>query len=625
MMLARSVAVLIVLSPLVLAGPNEERRHWAFQSLSRPALPQMRQSERVRTPIDAFVLAKLEAKGLAFSADAPPHVLVRRVYLDLLGLPPSLEEIDAFVTDRRPDAYERLIDRVLASPHFGERWGRHWLDGAGYVDVVGGDNDAATVKLGDGSKWRYRDYVVRSFNEDRTWKRFLTEQIAGDELTDWRKADVLSPDMIDKLVATGFLRTAADDTDENELNTLDIRHGIQQRTGEVMINNLLGLTLGCAKCHDHKYEPISQRDYYRIMADLAPAFNPQNWLQPPKRALPDKQKKPSTLQAVYDVGPPSSTHLLKRGDHNRPGEVVPPGLLSVLCEKTDLPSVKPAGATSGRRLALASWLTDADTRAGALAVRVRVNRIWHHLFGRGLVTSPDNFGVTGVKPTHPELLEWLSAEFIRQDGQLKPMLRMLMTSSIYRQASTYSEPPAADVNNDLLWRMRLRRLESEAVRDNLLAVSGRLDRTFGGPAIPTTSQADGSIIVNAGPGANRRSIYLLGRRNYHPTLLSVFDQPVMTTNCAARATSAVVLQPLTMLNDGFVREQANHLAQRIKRLAGDQPEKQVALAHRLVLGQASSERESALCLEYLRQNPGAESLPRLCQVLLNTSGFLYVP
>ncbi len=618
--------LLLTCTPFAFAA-SEAKRHWAFQPLARPALPRVHDAERCRTPIDAFLLARLEAKKLTFSAEASRHVLIRRVFLDLLGLPPSLDEIDAFVDDSRPDAYERMVERVLASPHFGERWGRHWLDGAGYVDVVGGDNDAATVKLGDGSKWRYRDHVVAALNEDRPWKRFLIEQIAGDELIDWRKAAVFTPDIVDKLVATGFLRTAADDTDENELNTLDIRHGIQQRTGEVLINNLLGLTLQCAKCHDHKYEPIGQRDYYRIMADLAPAFNPHNWLQPQKRVLADKQKRPGTLQAVYDVGPPSPTHLLKRGEYNRPGEEIAPGFLRVLCpsdKETSLPSLK-EGETSGRRLALARWLTEAGTPAGALAARVRVNRVWQHLFGRGIVLSPDNFGVTGSKPSHPELLEWLASEFVHQGGQLKPLLRLLLTSSVYRQTSSYSTTPDADANNDLLWRMRLRRLESEAIRDSLLAVSGQLDRTFGGPAIMTASQADGSITVKEQTGANRRSLYLVARRNYHPTILGVFDQPVMTTNCAGRASSAVVLQALTMLNDAFVREQANHLARRVRRLAGEQPSRQVELAHRLALGQPPSEREAALCLEWMRHEGGADPLPRLCQVLLNTSAFLSVP
>jgi hypothetical protein len=668
-LIPRFLAVIFLLAAIPLLPAQEgERQHWAFRTLSRPSLPQrITANVPLTNPVDAFLAARLREKGLTMAPEAERRVLIRRLAFDLIGLPPVPEEIEAFEQDSSPDAYERLVDRMLASPAYGERWGRHWLDGAGYVDVLGGDNDAATVKLGDGSKWKYRDYVVRALNEDRPWDQCLTEQIAGDELVDWRNAPRFTPDILQKLIATGFLRTAADDTDENELNTSDIRHGIQQRTGEVLVSNVLGLTFACAKCHDHKYEPILQRDYYRIMALLAPAFNTERWLQPAQRVLadvppgekekldrhnaaidaaikelqktPGKQtsekiaalqatkRKAGTVQAVYDVGPPSPTYLLKRGDHSRPDKEVAPGFLSVLCASeaaTALPPTKAAGSSSGRRLALARWLTDPRTPAGALAVRVRVNRVWQHLFGRGIVATPDNFGVTGAKPTHPELLEWLACEFVAQGGRFKPLIRLLVTSSAYRQASAgVAIPASADPDNQLLWRMRLRRLESEAIRDAILAVSGQLDRTPGGPPVMTESRPDGQIVIKP-PGSTRRSLYLLGRRNYHPTLLSVFDQPVLTTNCACRSPSAVVLQSLTMLNDDFVREQAGHLARRVHRHAGDTPERQVAAAFRIALGRKPTEREAGLCRETLKQ-PGGEGLIRLCHILLNTSEFLYVP
>jgi hypothetical protein len=246
-----------------------------------------------------------------------------------------------------------------------------------------------------------------------------------------------------------------------------------------------------------------------------------------------------------------------------------------------------------------------------------------HLLGRGLVPSVDNLGVTGARPTHPELLEWLAGEFVARGGQLKPLVRLIVTSATYRQASAgVSGPASVDPDNNLLWRMRLRRLESEAVRDAILAVSGQLDRTPGGPPVMTESRPDGHIVVKP-PGSGRRSLYLLGRRNYHPTLLAVFDQPVMTTNCACRSPSAVVLQSLTMLNDEFVREQAGHLARRVRQLAGDRPELQVARAFVLVLGREPTGREAGLCRAVL-EKPG-EGLTRLCLILLNTSEFLYVP
>ncbi len=345
-------------------------------------------------------------------------------------------------------------------------------------------------------------------------------------------------------------------------------------------------------------------------------------------ALQCQKQKYGTIQAVYDVGPPTPTALLKRGQHDRPGPEVAPGFLAVLCPSdtaTALPAATPAGATSGRRLALARHLTDASTPGGALVVRVRVNRVWEQLFGRGIVESSDNLGVTGRKPSHPELLEWLACEFVRQGGELKPFLRLLVTSSTYRQASTYTEAPMADPNNDLLWRQRLRRLESEAVRDSLLAVAGALDRRFGGQPVMTESKPDGSIVVKDSSGANRRGIYLLARRNYHPTLLGVFDQPVLTTNCTRRASAAVVQQSLTMLNEPFVREQSEQTARRLARLAGKDPRRQVETAFQLILGRAATTSETTAALEWLARRGPQVGLPRLCHVLMNTSEFLYVP
>jgi hypothetical protein len=561
--------------------------------------------------------------------------LIRRATLDLLGLPPSPEEVDTFVNDTHVDAYERLIDRLLASPHFGARAGRHWLDGAGYVDVTGGDNDAATVKLGE-NKWRYRDYVIRAFNDDVPFARFLTEQIAGDELADWRSMKTFDDRTRQLLIATGFLRTAGDDTDENELNTLDIRHSILQRTGEVLANNLLGLTLNCAKCHDHKYEPITQRDYYQLLGLLQPAFNPANWLQPKQRLVKDAAW--GNLQVVCDAGPPTPTYLLKRGNHDRPGPEVAPGFLSVLCASeaaSVLGPTKAEGKTSGRRVALARWLTDFQSPAGGLVLRVRVNRIWSHLFGKGLVETCDNLGVTGAKPTHPELLEWLAAEFAANDGRLKPLLKTLMMSTVYRQMSADSSPEAAriDPDNRLLWRQRLRRLESEVVRDAILAVSGQLDRSAGGAPVPVETRPDGSFVVREKDQPTptskwRRSVYLLARRNYHPTLLGVFDQPNLTTNCACRTPSAVVLQSLTMLNDGFVLEQADYLAQRVARCAST-PQGQIDAAFRIVLSRPPRPRESEWCADLLRRHaqryPAQQALAHLCHTLLNTSEFLYAP
>jgi hypothetical protein len=669
---------------------NRDRQFWAFRKLTPPATPQPRQFDRVQTPVDAFVLAALEARGLTFSPEADRPTLIRRITFDLIGLPPSPEEVDAFLQDSKPQAAERLIDRLLASPHFGERWGRHWLDEAGYVDVSGGDNDLGTTKLAEG-KYHYRDWVVAAFNRDLPFDRFLIEQLAGDELVDWRNSKSWTPALREHLIATGFLRTASDDTDENELNTLDIRHGILQRTGEVVAANLLGLTLNCAKCHDHKFEPISQRDYYRFLAVFAPAFNPQAWVQPKQRALADtllaeraaidkhnadlarrvgdldrqltglkkqkddRAKKQITdlerqraqlqgqkrtypvLQVVYDTGPATPTRLLRRGNHEAPGEEIVPGLLSVLASSetaASLAEARPVHGSSGRRLALARRLTNWESPAGALVARVRVNRIWQRLFGVGLVESSDNLGVSGGRPSHPELLEWLAGQFVH-DGRLKPLLKTVMRSTAYRQAAVDTESsPAArkvDPENRLLWRQRLRRLEAEAVRDSLLAVSRQLDRTLGGPPVAAENQPDGRITVKS----QRRSLYLLSRRNYHPTVLGVFDQPILATNCTRRNSSAVVLQALTLLNDAFVIEQAGFIAARVEKVP---VEKRVEAAFRLILGRVLRPLEAAWCDEFLHQQAGhfqtagqsleqaaRSALVQLCHTLVNTSEFLYVP
>jgi hypothetical protein len=671
------------------------RKHWAFQKLVRPAVPVV-DVPNVASPVDAFLLARLRAKGLTFSPQADAHALLRRLAFDLTGLPPTVADIADFERESRMGkgaAYARLVDRLLASPRFGERWGRHWLDNAGYSDITGTDNDAGIIRLSE-SRWKYRDWVVRAFNQDVPFDAFVHLQLAGDELVDWRNAAKYTPEVVDSLVATGFLRLAADDTEENELNTADIRHGVLQRTLETVASNLLGLTLGCAKCHDHKYEPISHRDYYRLQALLQPALNPDHWLQPSKRQLPDipaadkraidkhnqdieqklaelkkrhaalgtgkEQDKEraaldqqmsalngqrrgwGSLQAVYDVAAPPATHRLHRGNLGQPRETIAPGFLEVIEGSEPASWFKravPVGPTSGRRLALARWLTDPDSLAADLVVRVRVNRIWHHLFGRGLAASTDNLGLAGAAPTHPELFDWLAAEFRAGGYRLKPFLKMVVMTDAYRQASavgTDSASVSRDPDNVLLGRMRLRRLESEAIRDAVLAASGRLDVRIGGAPVPVEARPDGAFAVKAGPDAGRRSLYLLARRNYHPTVLGVFDQPNLTTNCTGRSTSAVVLQTLTMLNDAFVLEQAATLAERLERSAATDAER-IELAFLLTLSRPPTAEERRLSEELLakqRALPGGVpqsdatqrlGLASLSHMLLNTSEFLYVP
>jgi mono/diheme cytochrome c family protein len=737
---------------------SKDREFWAFRPPERPELPRVEGAARVRTPIDAFVLAKLEAKGLTFAPDADRVTLLRRLSFDLLGLPPSPEEVDAFLADARPGAYERLVDRLLASPHYGERWGRHWLDAAGYADTVGPDNDAEIIRTREGL-WRYRDYVIRSFNADKPYDRFLLEQLAGDELDDWRSA-ALTPEVREHLVATGFLRTAVDNTAEAELNRPLERYQVLHDTLEIVTSNLVGLTFGCARCHDHKFDPIPQEDYYRLMAFLTPAYNPDAWVQPQNRHLDDASAKekeainrhnaeierrvgelnkqlgdlrrpyeqklvqaklaaipeavradvqaalateagkrsevqkyladklgplvkvtpeevakvlgeadrarvdglvkevaslngqkqtPAKIQALFESGAPPATRLLRRGNHLTPGREVEPGFPAVLCDGNEpaaVPAAPPGSPSSGRRTALARWLTRPDH---PLTARVLVNRVWQHHFGEGIVATPDNFGHSGARPTHPELLDWLAAELVRDGWRLKPLHQLLVTSTVYRQAARRPEPAAGeadpekiDPGNQLLWRARLRRVESEAVRDTVLAVSGTLDRTQGGPPIPLEPRKDGMVVVAekglATPTAKwRRSVYLLARRNYQLTLLSVFDQPVVATNCTRRTTSAVPLQALTFMNDAFVLEQADHFAARVEAAAGASRERQIEAAFRLAFARRPTVQEAegaAALLGRQAQRYRGEKLPAeqaahkalagLCQMLLCANEFLYV-
>lgn len=745
-----------------------DRAFWSFRPLKRTPVPVPRDATRVRNPIDAFLLQKLEAKNLDFSRDADETTLVRRVYLDLIGLPPSPDEVDAFLNDDEPKAFERLVERLMSLPQFGERWGRHWLDVAGYVDTVGFDTDATNVILSEG-KWRYRDYVIQAINDDKPYDQFLTEQLAGDELFDWRHAERYSREMRDALIATGYLRTARDLTHEDVGVIPQNFFGIMHDTLETVGTGLLGLTLNCVRCHSHKFDPIPQEDYYRLMATLTPAYNFEDWrpVMPftkdiQDRSLPDvgraeqaeierhnaqvdsrisalkselaKLNTPheerlldanlaslpdairadtkaalraslekrteiekylaekfassvgvtpdqiaadlsadekaaaaklqeqiaaverdrqswGKIQALFDVGRPPTTRLLVRGNETSPGPEVQPGYLRVLCESEDGAVARPNPpyqGTSGRRLALARWLTARGSPAEALVSRVMVNRLWQQTFGRGIVTTPDNFGIQGEPPTHPELLEWLSNEFVASGWRIKPLLKMMVLSTAYRQSSCREpataeaeapNPDEIDPGNELLWRMRLRRLESEAVRDSILAVCGTLNLEAGGPPVPIKALPDGMVAVekeklSKPADYTRRSVYLVARRAYNLSLLSVFDQPVVATNCVERAKSAVPLQSLFMMNDEFLAEQAEHLAQRVEQGSPVSDTENIKRLFRLVLTRLPSDPEIDICQNLLRTHteilrsigPAAEhqALVQLCHTLLNTSEFLYV-
>jgi hypothetical protein len=737
---------------------EKDRQYWAFRKPVAQSVPKVKNAQRVRTPIDSFVLAKLEAKGLSFSAEASSQTLMRRAYMDLIGLPPTPEEIKAFNADTRPGAYERLLDRLLTSPQYGERWGRHWLDAIGYTDSTSGDNSLEMIGVNE-SMWRYRDYVVRSFNEDKQYDRFLTEQLAGDELVDWRNAKKFTPQILDSLTATGYLANVYDLTDEDILNLPHERYEVLFRVAEKVSSSLLGLTVGCARCHSHKYDPIPQRDFYRFLSIFAPGYNPWNWTQPKNRVLAtvslsdekeikqhnadldkligdlqkeldallkpyqtrlldgklqnlpaeiraetkaaldtsaDKQdevqkflvkkfgeslkvnpeevekalkeadatarakldrqintlnsyRRPlDKIQVLIDTGPPSTMRLLQRGNVEVPGPRVEPGTLTVLSEpgKSDIvhpPDVQ--GKTSGYRLAFAHWLTNENH---PLTARVFVNRVWQQHFGRGIVETPENFGKLGAAPTHPELLDWLAVDFMKNGWTLKRLHRLIMTSSVYRQSShqpAEEEPSLAkktDPDNHLLWRMNLLRLEAEVIRDSVLAASGKLDRTSGGRAIMLSPRPEGlQTVSDKDPTRNakyRRSLYLLARRNHPLEFLQVFDFPVIQVNCTRRINSATPLQSLTLLNDEFMVEGGKLLADRILATTGEQaPARWIETAYLLALSRKPTSSELKICAEsleeqkqiYINANNEAKqaekaALGTFCQALMGTNEFLFV-
>ncbi|MFO1044247.1 MAG: PSD1 and planctomycete cytochrome C domain-containing protein [Planctomycetaceae bacterium] len=669
---------------------DADRDFWSFQPLHRVTPPSVINSPadkaRVHNSIDQFILAKLREKNLSFSNEADRVTLIRRVSFDLIGLPPTPEEVAEFLNDPSPLAYESLVERLLASPHYGERWGRHWLDVAGYADSEGAQNEDRVRP----NMWRYRDYVVRAFNSDKPYDRFLHEQLAGDELDDYEHAPQITEDIYDNLVATGFLRTAPDRTFANITNFVPDRLEVIADEMQILGSAVLGLTLHCARCHTHKFDPIPQRDYYRLAASLKDALDEHDWLGPEvrqlnfvttkerqaweshereitnqvtplkmqveaekdeaaKKTLQERIKKLEAgrrpepkIRALWSRGDPSPTYLLQRGNYLTAGAEVGPGVLSVLTDgKTPHIVNRPReeAKTTGRRLALARWLTAPDH---PLTARVIVNRVWKHHFGTGLVTTLANFGKTGAPPTHPELLDWLSSELIHRGWSIKDLHRLMVCSTTYRQSSLQASPAVdVDPENRLLSRMPLRRLEGEIVRDSLLAVSGKLDDTPFGPPVDVDVRGDGLVTVKRPDGGGRRSIYVLHRRTKLPTILESFDSPQMGPNCVERGESIVAPQALHLLNNANVHALATQFAERVRREVGDDIDAQVERIHRLAFGISPSQaiREQAkedlvrLTQQWLTTVGNGPEAPKLaadralqnyCHAIVNTAEFVYV-
>ncbi len=835
--------------------PEEEREFWSFCPIRNPRIPRVAHEDRVRTPIDAFLLRRLEQQNLSFSPDADRRVFIRRATLDLTGLPPSPAEISRFVEDRHPDAVERLIDRLLESPEYGERWGRHWLDVVGYADSEGFTIDDPVRA----NAYHYRDYVIRAFNEDLPFDQFIREQLAGDELVDY-PTKRFSHDDADTLIATGFLRMAPDGTGSGSVDQSIARNQVMADTLQVVGSSLLGLTLNCAQCHNHRYDPISQTEYFRIRAIFEPAYDWKNWRKPKERlvsmytdtdrkaaaaieieakkvdseyqdrsdqliaetledqlvqnvpdALRDElraayqtpagnrtdaqktqlkkfpkilqisrgslylydrdirvkraslkksratqsqttvsaaqavllapldplvRKKVSTilqtpnakrtdeqkkllndygvvevtsdnldqfdqpgatalekikkeinstrerapqLQAIADKaksirarkpredfiraltevpGRVPQTFFFSRGDYRNPKQPIKPAVLSVPGDRHSItiPLNSDKLQTTGRRLAYAEYLTSGKH---PLVARVLVNRFWMHHFGKGIVSTPGDFGRLGDPPSHPELLDWLASDFMANGWSLKHLHRLIMTSTAYRQALRTIPRDDVDPDNRLLSGWSLQRLDAEALRDSLLSVSGKLNRKRFGPPVPVMPDRVGQIVIgienqNAGrPGAKidmkgeeyRRSVYVQVRRSRPLAMLDAFDAPRMSPNCECRPSSTVAPQALMLMNSDFVLQQSILIAQRVVKEVGRERDAQLRRAWELTFCELPSENEFKHAqrfviqqTEYLRKSreagklkesdpqktPDLLALASFCQALVSSNRFLYV-
>lgn len=629
---------------------DEDRDFWAFRSPQPVQVPEVRDHRRVRNEIDAFVLQKLEAVGLTLSKEADRHTLIRRAAFDLTGLPPEPADVAAFVADDNPRAYELLIDRFLNSPHYGERWGRYWLDLAGYADSEG----KREQDLPRPHAWRFRDYVIRSFNADKPFDRFLLEQIAGDELADYENAPEITPEIYDNLVATGFLRMTPDGTWANITGYVPDRIDVIADEIDVLGSAVMGLTMKCARCHSHKFDPIPHRDYYRLLDVFKGAYDEHAWLRPDIRpgigpvsqdvisgrhlphvtsierqawehhqeqvnkevaaakarsesedrirALEAKHRPEPRVQALWDRGEPSPTYIYRRGDWLNPGTLVGPGVPSVLTDgRTPFVVTPPwkGAKQTGRRLAFARWLIQPDH---PLTARVQVNYIWKLHFGSGIVKTPGNFGRAGMPPTHPELLDWLAREFIQRGWSLKEMHRLMMTSSTYRQSSILTHGiEESDPQNALLSRMPMVRLDAESLYDSLLLVADRLDETQFGPADAVQMRADGLVTPVGTERGWRRSIYVQQLRKKLATHLESFDYPQMNPNCIDRRDSMVAPQALHMMNNGMILELADHFAARVLREVDTDTTRQIERVYQIALSREPDAAERQIGLEMLQQ------------------------
>jgi hypothetical protein len=636
-----------------------ERGQWEFQPRKDPAAPRFADAAGkawVKTPVDAFILTGLRKAGLKPAPAADRATLIRRVTFDLTGLPPTLEEIDAFISDKSPNAWEKVVDRLLASPRYGEQWGRHWLDVVRFAESDGYEYDMHRPDA-----WRYRDYVVQSFNEDKPYDAFVKEQLAGDEMDAANKT---------YLVASGFNRLGPLRKNAGNQDVASSHNEVLTETTNIVGAAFLGVTVGCARCHDHKFDPFRQSDYYRLQAHFAqlqpadivlasqqeqdawkaaaaPVEQQKRQLQAQLRRAPDgsKAKLEADIDALDDQMPPplesiysviddpkkaSPIKVLFHGDYLNPTATVGVRTLGILLAdgtpESPIEEDKP-------RLKLAEWIVDP---ANPLPARVMVNRVWQYHFGRGIVATPNDFGIMGSRPSNPDLLDCLASRFVEGGWKLKPIQRMILLSSAYQQSSISSiEKVAAEKDSDdaLLWKFDHRRLEAEEIRDAMLAISARLNLKAGGPSymvpidpelvlmlkrpqywVPTRDKSE----------YNRRTLYMIYKRNLRLPFEEVFDAPDTLLSCARREQSTHAPQALELLNGAASNELAGAFAERLLKDRAT-PADRVDYAWRLAAGRGPTPAEKALSLKFLADGPDDPAkVKEFALAIFNLNAFLYV-
>lgn len=714
---------------------EDQLEHWAFRPIDRPPIPEIKAVAEARNPIDKFILKSLEDLSFRHAPQASPIELLRRVTFDLTGLPPSPGQVREFLDDKSPGAYERLVDRLLASPAYGIRWAQHWLDLAHYADSNGFELDADRPDA-----WRYRDWVVDALNADMPYDQFLAMQLAGDEI---RPGDSAA------LIATGFARSGPREVVGGNIAAEEKRQNDMTAITGTVASVVLGLTMGCARCHDHKFDPIPTTDFYRLQSfwagtdmveddiatagekarfaaankaiddKLAPFRKQQAELEKPYRerirkakedgltprertimAIPKEKRTPEEQRLAEGIGTalrvtweevaeavaadppvhaerekikramyelerrrpqppakafalrenkpkPDKTFVYKRGEWKNPGPLVeprPPGVILAVTENAGWsesaavqtpPDSAANPKSSGRRANLVRWLT---STTNPLVARVIVNRLWQHHFGRGIVATPSDFGTRGEPPSHPELLDWLASELVAGGWKLKPMHRLMVTSATYRMKSDFRVPEQErdDPDNETLYRMNRRRMEAEGLRDAILAVSGRLNLKMGGPGVrvPIEDEIKELIFTEAevvdlwpvdlNPREfDRRSIFLLRKRNVHYALYAAFDAPDTQSSCPVRPVSTHAPQALVLLNSSFAQDQARSLAESTAAETGTKA--RAAALFRRVLVRDPSDRELMRILTYLGETPNEAAWADYALTLINSNEFLYVP